>query len=178
MKIRNLIPLFMFVLLIGAFAFGLTRNPQILPSELIEKPFPNFELENLAGDTDLDARIFEGEVSIVNVFGSWCTSCVIEHPILIEMSRSGDFQMVGVNWRDTQEDAQRWLGQYGNPYDKIIFDPNSRLVVNLGVVGAPETFIVDHSGSIRYKHVGVVDADDWSNDIRPILLSLLIEAEK
>ena len=173
MSLRSLIPLFTFLALVIALAIGLTRDPRILPSELIEKPFPDFTLDNLDDTTKLDTNIFKGRVSLVNIFGSWCASCTVEHPLLMQVSQHPDIQMVGIDWRDERPKAKRWLTQYGNPYDTIIFDPDSRLIVNLGVVGAPETFIVDQSGAIRYKHVGVITSKDWNKNLRPIIESLL-----
>jgi len=169
MKLRGLIPLGAFLLLLGALAFGLTRDPRILPSELIEKPFPEFALDNLEGDRVLDPSLFEGQVSLVNVFGSWCVACTVEHPQLMALRNEPNLQLVGIDWRDTREAANRWLVKNGNPYDVIIFDPNSKLIVPLGVSGAPESFIVDRDGKIRYKHVGVITREDWENSLRPLV---------
>lgn len=172
MSLRGLIPLFAFILLIGVFAFGLTRDPRILPSELIEKPFPDFALENLKGQDTLMPEILEGQVSLVNVFGSWCIACTEEHPQLMALRNNPNINLVGIDWRDTREDAKRWLIRHGNPYDTIIFDPYSKLIVPLGVGGAPETFIVDRSGKIRYKHVGIITKKDWRNTLEPLVESL------
>jgi len=172
MKLRGLIPLFGFFILIGALAFGLTRDPRILPSELIEKPFPEYALENLAGDKIIDPSILQGKVSLVNVFGSWCAACTTEHPQLMAQRNNPDLQLVGIDWRDTREAANRWLVRNGNPYDIVIFDPNSKLIVELGVTGAPETFIVDRAGKIRYKHVGIISPDDWTDTLGPLVESL------
>lgn len=172
MKLRGLIPLFGFLVLLGALAFGLTRDPRILPSELIEKPFPSFALENLAGDQIIDLSVLQGKVSLVNVFGSWCVACTTEHPQLMAQRNNPDIQLVGIDWRDTREAANRWLVRNGNPYDVVIFDPNSKLIVELGVTGAPETFIVDRAGEIRYKHVGIITPKDWANTLRPLIQSL------
>lgn len=172
MKLRGLIPLGAFVLLLGALAFGLTRDPRILPSELIEKPFPEFALENLEGDAVLNPSVLEGQVSLVNVFGSWCVACTVEHPQLMALRDDPSLQLVGIDWRDTREAANRWLVRNGNPYDVIVFDPNSKLIVELGVTGAPESFIVDKAGKIRYKHVGIITPEDWNDTLRPLVESL------
>lgn len=172
MNIRGLIPLFGFFLLLGALAFGLTRDPRILPSELIEKPFPEFSLKNLGGDQTIDPSILEDKVSLVNVFGSWCVACTVEHPQLMAQRNNPNLQLVGIDWRDTREAANRWLVRNGNPYDVVIFDPHSKLIVELGVTGAPETFIVDKAGKIRYKHVGIITPEDWTNTLRPLVESL------
>ena len=172
MNIRGLIPLGGFILLLGALAFGLTRDPRILPSELIEKPFPEFAMENLEGDTVLDPSLLEDQVSLVNVFGSWCVACSVEHPQLMALRDEPDLQLVGIDWRDSRDAANRWLVKHGNPYDVIIFDPNSKLIVPLGVSGAPESFIVDKDGKIRYKHVGIITPEDWENSLAPLVESL------
>lgn len=172
MSLRGLIPLGTFILLLGALAFGLTRDPRILPSELIEKPFPEFTLENLEGDAVLDPTILTDKVSLVNVFGSWCVACTVEHPQLMALRDLPDLQLVGIDWRDTREAANRWLVRNGNPYDIVVFDPNSKLIVELGVTGAPETFIVDKAGKIRYKHVGIITPEDWQDTLRPLVESL------
>lgn len=173
MKLKGLIPLFIFFALAAAFAFSLTRDPRILPSELIEKPFPEFALENLEGTTTLDASILKGQVSLVNVFGSWCVACTVEHPQLMAQRDNPNVQLVGVDWRDTRENANRWLVKHGNPYDVIVFDPHSKLIVELGVTGAPESFIVDRAGKIRYKHVGIITPEDWDGTLAPLIESLL-----
>jgi len=172
MKLRGLIPLFGFLVLVGALAFGLTRDPRILPSELIEKPFPEFALENLEGSQIIDPNVLQGKVSLVNVFGSWCVACTTEHPQLMAQRDNPDIQLVGIDWRDTRDAANRWLVRNGNPYDIVIFDPNSKLIVELGVTGAPETFIVDRDGKIRYKHVGIITPKDWKDTLRPLVESL------
>ena len=172
MKLRGLIPLFGFLILVGALAFGLTRDPRILPSELIEKSFPEFALENLEGSQIIDPNVLQGKVSLVNVFGSWCVACTTEHPQLMAQRDNPDIQLVGIDWRDTRDAANRWLVRNGNPYDIIIFDPNSKLIVELGVTGAPETFIVDRDGKIRYKHVGIITPKDWKDTLRPLVESL------
>ena len=172
MKLRGLMPLFGFLVLVGALAFGLTRDPRILPSELIEKPFPEFALENLEGTQIIDPNVLQGKVSLVNVFGSWCVACTTEHPQLMAQRQNPDVQLVGIDWRDTREAANRWLVKNGNPYDVVIFDPNSKLIVELGVTGAPETFIVDRDGKIRYKHVGIITPKVWKDTLRPLVGSL------
>ena len=172
MKLRGLIPLFGFILLLGALAFGLTRDPRILPSELIEKPFPDFTLENLKADEILTPTLLTGQVSLVNVFGSWCVACTVEHPQLMSLRDEPQLQLIGIDWRDTRDAANRWLVRNGNPYDSVIFDPNSKLIVELGVTGAPETFIVDKAGKIRYKHVGIITAKDWTDTLQPLVESL------
>lgn len=172
--LKSLIPLAIFAGLAIFFAIGLTRDPTQLPSELIDRPLPEFEMTTLSGEAVTHDKLL-GEPSLLNVFGSWCVACLIEHPLFMELTEDPDFKLVGVNWRDTREDANRWLTRHGDPYDLILFDPESRLAIDLGVTGAPETFVLDAKGQIRYKHTGPVSADDWANTLRPLIQSLRAE---
>ncbi len=172
MNMRGLIPLAGFAVLVGFFAFSLTRDPSILPSELIDKPFPEFDLTNLAETETLDASLLAGKVSLVNVFGSWCVACTVEHPQLMALKDTSDLQLVGIDWRDTRDGANRWLVRHGNPYDVVVFDAHSKLIVPLGVTGAPETFIIDRAGHIRYKHVGIITPEIWDDKLAPLVESL------
>lgn len=172
--LKGLIPLALFVGLAVFFAIGLTRDPSILPSELIDRPLPEFEIETLSGDPITDRDLL-GEPALVNVFGSWCVACLSEHPLFMELAEDPSFVMIGVNWRDAREDAERWLTRYGDPYDTILFDPDSRLAIDLGVTGAPETFVIDARGRIRYKHTGIVTEDVWTNRLEPLLQDLRAE---
>ena len=152
---RRFIPLIIFALIGIAFAIGLTRDPRKLDPVLIETPFPQFNLESLdSPQTRLTEKNLKGQISLINVFGSWCISCNVEHPILMDIAARENINLIGINWRDEREKGQDWLSRRGNPYGDIIFDPASILAVKLGVVGAPETFLTDASGTIRYKHIG------------------------
>ena len=123
-------------------------------------------------DRILTQDIFIGEISLVNVFGSWCVSCEIEHPKLMEIAQSENVKMVGIDWRDSREKGKKWLNKNGNPYDLVIFDAESRLAIDLGITGAPESFIIDQFGRIRYKHVGIITDDIWRNTFQPIIMDL------
>jgi len=173
-KLKGLIPLGLFAGLAIFLAIGLTRDPSKLPSELIDRPFPAFEMTTLSGDLITRGDLI-GEAALVNVFGSWCVACLVEHPVLMELSRGDEVKLIGVNWRDSREAANIWLDRHGNPYDPIIFDASSTLAIDLGVTGAPETFIIDKAGQIRYKHVGPITADVWEETLRPLINSLNAE---
>ncbi len=169
-------PLLGLLVLVIFFGFGLTRDPKILPSEMIDRPVPNFELTDLYNpDSVLTQDMFLGDISLINVFGSWCIACEVEHPKLMELSRSKAIKLVGIDWRDTREKGQNWLEKNGNPYNVILFDGESRLAIDLGVTGAPESFIVDKAGRIRYKHVGIITDAVWEDVLKPIIWDL--EAE-
>ena len=170
---KALIPLGLFVGLVVFLAIGLTRDPAALPTEMIDRPFPDFSMSTLHdADRVVTEDIVQGQVSLVNIFGSWCTACVIEHPKLIEIGNQGRVKLIGVNWRDDREKGQRWIEHYGNPYDVILFDDTSQLAIDLGVSGAPETFVVDAQGKIQYKHIGVVTDEAWSKTLWPLVQTL------
>jgi len=171
--LRALIPLGLFLLIGLAFAIGLTKDPRNLPSEMIDRPFPAFELTELYDETEiLNENMVKGQVSLINVFGSWCVACNVEHPVLMEIGKRDEVNLIGMDWRDERVKAKRWLAQRGNPYRTVIFDNESVLAIKLGVTGAPESFITDKAGNIRYKHVGVITPEIWKNDLRPIINSL------
>jgi len=178
MKIwTRILPILLFLGLMAFLAFGLKRDPRVLPSELIDRQMPEFALSELhipeATVSDLD---FRGHVSLVNVFGSWCAACVVEHPKLVQLSQREDFQLIGINWRDDRTAAVAWLERFGDPYDQIAFDPDSELAIDLGVTGAPETFVVDADGRVRYKYVGIITDEAMRDKIDPILRIIAEEA--
>ncbi len=170
---KRFIPLIIFALIGLAFAIGLTRDPRKLDTVLIETPFPQFSLQSLEDPQVLltEANL-KNQVSLVNVFGSWCIACNVEHPILMDIAQNETVNLVGINWRDKRDKGQDWLERQGNPYGDIIFDPESILAIKLGVVGAPETFVTDKSGTIRYKHIGPISREDWTQTLKPLILQL------
>lgn len=173
---KRFIPLILFGIIILAFAIGLTKDPRRMEDMLIDQPFPEFELTALdAPEQTLTQDAIKGEVSLVNVFGSWCVSCNVEHPILMEISQDEAIRMVGHNWRDGRDNARKWLNDKGDPYDVIIYDEHSELAIPLGVTGAPETFITDKQGRIRYKHSGPIGYQDWEDTLRPLIQTLKAE---
>jgi cytochrome c biogenesis protein CcmG, thiol:disulfide interchange protein DsbE len=171
-----LAPVAVLAVVAGFFAFGLTRDPHALPSTMIDRRMPDFTLAPL-NTTELPLAHSDlfGKISLVNVFGSWCSSCVIEHPELMEIGQSGVVNLYGVDWRDPPGAGAKWLLRYGNPYSKTGLDADSRLAIDLGVTGAPETFVVDRGGRIRYKQVGPITPEVWSDTLLPIIRKL--EAE-
>jgi len=173
---RALLPLGLFILIGIAFAIGLTKDPRRMSSELINQPFPAFSLTELYDETQiLTEDIVKGQVSLINVFGSWCVACNVEHPVLMDIAKRKEVTLIGMDWRDERPKAKRWLAERGNPYETIIYDDESVLAITLGVTGAPESFIIDKSGQIRYKHVGVITPKIWRETLLPIIKT--IEAE-
>lgn len=168
-----ILPALMLVIVAAFFGYGLTRDPHELPSLLIDRPMPPFELEPLGDDTPLlTMEDLQGEVSLVNIFGSWCVACAVEHPMLMDIGDSGLVRLYGVDWRDPPGTGAAWLRQYGNPYERVGVDSDSRLAVELGVTGAPETFLIDRSGYIRYKHIGPITPAFWQDTLLPLIREL------
>ncbi len=172
-----LLPLLLFAVIAGYFLWGLAsdRNPKLVPSALIDKPAPAFDLPPLEG---LDrpglatADLQNGEVALVNFFASWCLPCRAEHPLLMDLAESGGVRVLGIAYRDKPEDARRWLGQYGNPYERVGVDDRGRTSIDFGVSGVPETFVIDREGRIRYQHIGPLMASDIEDKIVPLIESL------
>lgn len=150
-------------LLLGAFLWkGLSINPRELPSALIGKPFPAFSLPSLQQPKQLlSAADLPARPVLVNVWATWCPSCKVEHPQLVSIARDDGIPIIGLNYKDDAPAAKQWLKQYDNPYMFNIFDPEGKLGFNLGVYGAPETYILDAGGIIRYRHAGPIDKKTW-----------------
>lgn len=180
---RAFLPLIIFAALLIGLAISLTRDPSKLPSEMIDRPFPEFTLPSLyEGEPDITEDIFKDKISVLNVFGSWCVSCTVEHPKLMEIGREksaaiGSVQLIGMDWRDTVSAGQRWLETHGNPYDAVIFDGDSLLAIDLGVTGAPESFLIGPKGRIAYKHSGVLTDEVWESDVLPRITALRANME-
>lgn len=166
-------PLTVFVVLSIFFYYALklreTRAVDELTSALVDRPFPAFQLPGLENETRNQEELAQGQVTLVNVWGSWCPSCRYEHPFLTELTEQG-VPLIGLNYKDTPDAALEWLDYFGDIYDYHIQDRDGRLGLDLGVYGAPETFIVDGEGIIRYKRVGVVDERVWNEQMKPVYL--------
>ncbi|MGB5737317.1 MAG: DsbE family thiol:disulfide interchange protein [Thiohalocapsa sp.] len=171
-----LVPLALFVALVALLVFGLGNDPRKVPSPLIGKPVPVFELPELTdpGRTVSDADL-KGKISLVNVWASWCSSCRAEHQALMALSEIPDFQIVGLNWKDEAANATQVLSLTGNPYDMNGYDPDNTVGIDWGVYGAPETFVVDKQGIIRYKHIGPIDRTVWEETLQPLVAQLRAE---
>ena len=170
---RYLIPLVIFIVLAVFLAIGLTRDPHELKSVLINKPAPTFRLSQLkAPDKTISNEDMRGKVWLLNVWASWCIACRDEHPYLIEYAKSGVVPIYGLNYKDRREDALAWLGELGDPYTASAVDLDGRVGIDYGVYGAPETYVVDQSGMIRFKHVGPLMPDVWNGKILPVVQEL------
>lgn len=171
------LPLIVFAVVIVFAVRQLGNDQNILPSAMIDKPVPEFTLEALPGIAPLTNDDLKGQVSLVSVFGSWCPGCLLEHPLLVEIKESGSVPIYGINWADTPERGAAWLNRHGLAYDKVGNDEGGRTVVDFGVTGAPETFVVDASGRIRYRHAGPLTRDIWEKTLFPMVQQLQAEAK-
>ena len=170
---RYLLPLLVFVLLAGFLAVGLKRDPREVPSPLIDKPAPAFSLPQLdAPDQQVSPKDLLGQVWLLNVWASWCVACRQEHPLLVDVSKSGQVKLYGLNYKDKREDALGWLQQFGNPYLKSMSDTEGLVGIDYGVYGVPETFVIDKQGVIRFKQIGPVTPEVLRDEIIPLVRKL------
>lgn len=176
-KLILFVPLIIF-LGMGFFLYqGLFLNPKVLESALEGKPVPYFELEQLELPTKMITnKDLIGKVAMLNVWGTWCPACKYEHPYLMVLARNQQIPIYGINYRDEREMALEELAQQGNPYEINIFDKDGRLGLDLGVYGAPESFIIDHQGIVRYRFAGPIDQRIWAETLYPIVKTLQEQA--
>ena len=162
-----------FFALVVLLAVGLTLNPREVPSPLIGKPAPAFELPLLeAPEKRFAQKDMLGEVWILNVWASWCPPCLLEHPVVTELARSGIAPVVGLNYKDAREDALPWLRRNGDPYKLSVHDPEGRIGIDYGVYGVPETYVIDRKGVIRYKHIGPLTPEIAQKKLQPLVKEL------
>jgi cytochrome c biogenesis protein CcmG/thiol:disulfide interchange protein DsbE len=160
-----------FIALIGLLAAGLRLNPREVPSPLIGKPAPHFELPLLhAPDKRFTQKDMLGSVWVLNVWASWCPPCLQEHPIVTDLAKT--VSVIGLNYKDAREDALPWLKRNGDPYKLSVYDANGRIAVDYGVYGVPETYVIDQRGVIRYKHIGPLTPDVAQKKLQPLLQEL------
>ncbi len=176
-RLLYLIPVAVLGVLAVFFIRGLGRDPRIIPSVLINKPVPQMNLAPLPGrgDTGLATADLKGRVHLVDIYGSWCVSCLVEHPTLLDIQKTGRVPIEGIDWRDDPVKGAEWLKRHGDPYDRVGMDPApGYTAVNFGVTGAPESFLVDKQGIIRLKYIGPITPEVWEK----VLLPKIRELEK
>lgn len=169
-----LLPLVAFAALAIYLSHGLAPgyNPELLPSAMIDKPAPAFDLAGLKGEARLTNHAFTDEIVFVNFFASWCVPCRAESPVLMDLSRRNVIVLYGIAYKDKPADAEKFLQQYGDPYRRIGVDDSGRTAINFGVYGVPETYAIDRTGHIRWRHVGPLTDDVVKNEILPLLQRL------
>ncbi len=171
--LKFLVPLALFLALAVFFAVGLNRDPRTVPSPFIGKAAPTFRLEQLhQPKLAFVPEDMRGKVWMLNVWASWCVSCRVEHPLLVEMARQKLVPIVGLNYKDEPAAGMRWLAQLGDPYNVSVVDRDGRVGIDWGVYGVPETFVVDKSGVIRYKQIGPLTVEALEKKILPLVRDL------
>ena len=173
MKLKFIIPLLAFFGLIAFLAVGLGRDPHEVPSPLINRQAPGFELTQLAQvDSSFSPSDLKGQVWLLNVWASWCSSCREEHPVLLDFSKSQLAPLIGLDYKDQRKDALNLLHRHGDPYVLSAFDNDGRVGINYGVYGVPETYVIDKQGLIRHKHIGPLTPEVMQRKIIPLIHSL------
>ena len=175
---NKFLPLIVFIILISFLYASLNTDTKTLPSALIDRPFPNIEVQDFTTDSKyfIKERL-KNNVTLVNIWASWCVSCRAEHQMLTNIAaNSKDIQLLGINYKDDKKDANKFLNTLGDPYNLIVFDPAGTLAIELGVYAIPETFLVDKNGIIRFKHVGIITPQIWQQKILPLINDIIEKA--
>ena len=170
---RFWLPIGLFAALVVLLGVGLTLNPREVPSPLIGKAAPRFELPQLSDpDKTFSPQDMAGKVWLLNVWASWCTSCREEHPVLSALAKSGAVPVYGLNYKDRREEGSAWLSKFGNPFVLSAYDPQGRIGIDYGVYGTPETYVIDKRGVIRYKRIGPLTPQIIQQKILPLVHEL------
>lgn len=170
---RYLLPLVAVIIFVPVLWLGLHNDPRALPSQYIGKAAPRFALPQLKDPSkSISAANLQGQVSIVNIWATWCAGCRVEHQFLVQLSKRGDVPIFGINWRDNREEALRWLEQLDDPYVFSGFDGDGRVGIDWGVYGAPETFLISADGKVVYRHTGPLSWPIWQQDFVPKIAAL------
>jgi cytochrome c biogenesis protein CcmG/thiol:disulfide interchange protein DsbE len=163
-----LLPLVLFIGLVAFLLVGLHRDPHEVPSPLINKPAPDFKLSQLREpNKTFSPHEMRGKVWILNFWGTWCVACREEHPLLLEYSKTGAVPIYGVDYKDDRAAAMQMLAEEGNPYTMTVSDPDGRISIDYGVYGAPESYLIDRNGVIRFKQIGPITEEVWQKEILP-----------
>ena len=177
-KTQTYLPIIGFLIL-GIFLWrGLYLDPKELPSMLVDKPLPEFELESVQGTQILNNENLPDQMFLLNVWGSYCLPCLAEHPTLMRLAGEQVIPIVGINYKDRRISALKWLDDNGDPFTHNLMDKDGRFGIDLGVYGAPETFLVDANGVVRYRHVSILDEDVWQDVFVPAIAELEKEEAK
>ncbi|HQQ62471.1 MAG TPA: DsbE family thiol:disulfide interchange protein [Pseudomonadales bacterium] len=166
-RLKLFLPLIIFLMLALFLLRGLKLDPASMPSALLDKPLPTFALYSLENHQPVTEKSIRGQKALLNVWATWCITCRVEHPFLMQLEKSG-IVIYGINYKDKTGEAQQWLQGKGNPYRITVEDPDGTLGIDLGVFGAPETYFIDAQGVIRYKHVGDLNQKNWDEKLRGI----------
>ena len=178
MQWRFFIPLIVFAGICGGLGLSLRNDPSKLPSMLMDKRVPDFALAGVeTGKPGLSSADLGKKVVLINVFASWCGSCQIEHPTLMSLAGNSDVTLYGIDWKDEPRKGALWLSRFQNPYRLAGDDRSGRVAIDFGVTGVPETFVIDPSGRIRYRHAGPITPEVWSEIFEPIIAKIKSEPQ-
>jgi cytochrome c biogenesis protein CcmG/thiol:disulfide interchange protein DsbE len=171
---KRYLPIILFLVLFISLLKSLFQDEMEIPSPLIGKNMPNFSLTRLGENTAVTDQDILGEVALINVWATWCVGCKEEHQLLLSLAEepSINLPIIGINWKDQDQLAIQWLDELGNPYQEILSDPIGNTAIDFGVYGAPESFLIDRDGIIRYKHIGPLTLPIWTNEIKPLIEEL------
>lgn len=175
-RVRFTLPLILFAIICLFLWRGMGTDPSLLPSALETKPVPSFEAPSLLSAATINQQNFKGKVTILNVWASWCASCQLELPLLMDLSNKTQIQLYGLNYKDGKQTAREFLKTNGNPYTDIIADSEGKYAMQLGVYGTPETFLIDKKGIIRKRYVGALTLDILEKDLLPHIAQLQEES--
>ncbi len=178
LRLRLVLPLILFGIIIFFLWRGMGRDPNLLPSMLVGKPVPEFAAPDLMmpGNT-IRNDIFYHKVTLLNVWATWCNNCRIEHPLLMDLVKVNQVQLIGLDYKDQRQAASQFLSQFGNPYQQVIYDDQGKYAMQFGVYGTPETFLIDKKGIIRYRFVGAMTLNFLEKDLLPRIQALREEIE-
>ena len=167
---RFVLPLVVFLMLVAMFVVGLTKDPSRIPSPLLQKPAPVFELPSLADpDVLVGSATYANITVLVNIWATWCPGCRQEHDFLVELASEAVIPIFGLNWRDNRADAMQWIEVLGDPYIASAFDQDGRVGIDWGAYGAPETFLIDKNGIVIHKHIAPLTREIWQRDFVPLI---------
>jgi cytochrome c biogenesis protein CcmG/thiol:disulfide interchange protein DsbE len=166
---RFALPIIVLVGLLALLGYGLSQDPREVPSPLIGKIPPTFDLPNLEGTAQVTPKDLQGRPVLVNFFASWCAGCQVEHPVLMKLAHEYNVEIVGMDYKDTQADAQQWLSHHGQPYRSVVADQQGTAGLDWGVYGVPETFVLSADGHVLYKQIGPMTEEAWRDHIAPLM---------
>ena len=178
-KLIRFLPLILVLALGGVLYRGLSLNPQDMPSALVGQTMPVFSLSSLNDDNIIVTQNdLLGDIVLINVWATWCPTCKYEHPYLVDIAKNPQVKLYGLNYKDDRQAAKLWLQQYKDPYVFSAFDEEGTLGLDLGVYGAPETFVIDHHGVIRKRFAGAIDTRVWRREFEPLIAQLIEEKKQ
>jgi len=178
-KAIRFIPLVLVIILGVVLYRGLSLNPRDMPSALVGKPMPDFKLTTLLDENKTVTKAdLKGNIVLLNVWATWCPTCRYEHPYLLDIAKNKGITLYGINYKDDKTMAKQWLAKLGNPYKMTLFDNEGKLGLDLGVYGAPETFVIDHQGIIRKRFAGAINTAVWKNEFMPLIATIMTEQQQ